>query len=246
VGGDFITMLKSLLKNGVFWLGAVLVSGCATQTAVKVPIIDGWEQGAAISEGYVVQKRDTIYAIAWAFNKDYRELAELNHLKKPYLLRVGMKLRLDGSAKIKAMKSETPEKVKPQKDLAKEINSKKSGIWKLPVKSVAKYHKLTTPAQAIDFAGKVGDAVLATRAGEVVYSGSGLAAYGNLIILKHTDDYFSAYAYNERNLVHEGEKVKAGQLIACLGKNRRGEALLHFEIRYRGRSVAPNRYLNLR
>lgn len=237
-------MWKNCLKNCVILLGFFLIGGCVPKTPVNVPIVNGWEQGAAISKGYTVQMQDTIYKIAWAFNKDYRELAELNHLKEPYLLKVGMKLRLESSPKTTFVMANSYHKKDQHKFLSEE-NSVKNSVWKLPVKSAVKYRKLASPAQAIDFIGKVGDAVFATKAGTVVYSGSSLAAYGNLIILKHSDDYFSAYAYNERNLVYEGEMVRGGQMIARLGRNRRGEAVLHFEIRYRGRSVAPHKYLDL-
>lgn len=88
-----------------------------------------------------------------------------------------------------------------------------------------------------------GTAIYATTSGEVVYAGSGLSGYGNLIIIKHSYDYLSAYAHNETILVRENEVIKAGQKIAVMGDSGTDSVHLHFEIRYRGKSVDPLRYL---
>ena len=80
---------------------------------------------------------------------------------------------------------------------------------------------------------------MATAAGEVVYSGSGLIGYGKLIIIKHDDVFLSAYAHNDKMLVKEGEIVKQGQRIALMGKKPDNQILLHFEIRRNGKPVNP-------
>ncbi len=97
--------------------------------------------------------------------------------------------------------------------------------------------------KGIDIAGQRGQAIISTAAGTVVYSGNALRGYGNLIIIKHNDDYLSAYAHNERLLVSEGQNVKAGQKIATMGSSGTKSVRLHFEIRYQGKSVNPKRYL---
>jgi lipoprotein NlpD len=76
-----------------------------------------------------------------------------------------------------------------------------------------------------------------------VYAGSALRGYGNLIIVKHNNDYLSAYAHNQSLLVKEQDWVKAGQVIAKMGNTGTDKVKLHFEIRYRGRSVNPGKYL---
>lgn len=91
----------------------------------------------------------------------------------------------------------------------------------------------------LDIAGREGDAVKASGAGTVVYSGNGLLGYGELIIVKHSDQWLSAYAHNKQRLVDEGERVAAGQKIAELGRNDRNEQILHFEIRSNGKPVNP-------
>ncbi|TCJ98761.1 lipoprotein NlpD [Volucribacter psittacicida] len=97
--------------------------------------------------------------------------------------------------------------------------------------------------KGIDISGSRGQAVNAAAAGTVVYAGNALRGYGNLIIIKHNDDYLSAYAHNESILVKEQQTVSAGQQIAKMGSSGTNEVKLHFEIRYRGKSVDPLRYL---
>ncbi len=97
--------------------------------------------------------------------------------------------------------------------------------------------------KGVDIGGNEGDAIVAAGDGEVVYSGSGLRTYGNLVIIKHNDDFISAYGHNKQILVKQGDAVKRGQRIANLGKADDGQAKLHFEIRYKGKPVDPTRYL---
>lgn len=97
--------------------------------------------------------------------------------------------------------------------------------------------------KGIGIAGAEGDPVLAAGDGEVVYSGSGLRGYGNLVIIKHSDDFISAYAHNRQILVKQGQAVRRGQKIAELGKTDTTTPKLHFEIRHRGKPVDPLRYL---
>ena len=97
--------------------------------------------------------------------------------------------------------------------------------------------------KGITFGGKVGDPVRASASGRVVYAGSGLVGYGNLIIIKHSKDLLSAYAHNEKILVKEQQVIRAGDKIATMGKDDTGRTQLHFEIRYQGRPVNPLKYL---
>ncbi|KAA8997598.1 murein hydrolase activator NlpD [Affinibrenneria salicis] len=97
--------------------------------------------------------------------------------------------------------------------------------------------------KGIDIAGSRGQSVVATAGGRVVYAGNALRGYGNLIIIKHNDDYLSAYAHNDSMLVREQQEVKAGQQIATMGSTGTSSVRLHFEIRYKGKSVNPLRFL---
>ena len=97
--------------------------------------------------------------------------------------------------------------------------------------------------QGIDIAGKRGDPVRAAADGVVVYSGSGLVGYGELIIVKHDESWLSAYGHNRARLVAEGAKVRAGQQIAEMGRTGADRDMLHFEVRFDGKPVDPLRYL---
>ncbi|QCR37077.1 murein hydrolase activator NlpD [Nissabacter sp. SGAir0207] len=97
--------------------------------------------------------------------------------------------------------------------------------------------------KGIDIAGSRGQSIVATASGRVVYAGNALRGYGNLIIIKHNDDYLSAYAHNDTMLVREQQEVQAGQKIATMGSTGTSSTRLHFEIRYKGKSVNPLRYL---
>lgn len=97
--------------------------------------------------------------------------------------------------------------------------------------------------KGIDISGNPGDPVLASAAGKVVYSGSGLRGYGKLVIIKHDENYLTAYAHNRELLVKEGDDVNRGQRIAELGSTDADRPKLHFEIRKQGRPVDPLTYL---
>jgi lipoprotein NlpD len=99
--------------------------------------------------------------------------------------------------------------------------------------------------KGIDIAGTLGAPVVASEAGKVVYSGSGLRGYGKLIIIKHNKTYLSAYAHNDRILVREGDNVTRGQEIAAMGRTDSDKVKLHFEVRRFGRPVDPARFLKL-
>ena len=99
--------------------------------------------------------------------------------------------------------------------------------------------------KGIDIVGQRGQAVLASAAGKVVYSGSGLRGYGKLVIIKHNKTYLSAYAHNDQILVKEGQNVKKGQKIAEMGNTDTDQVKLHFEIRKLGKPVDPAKYLPL-
>ncbi len=113
------------------------------------------------------------------------------------------------------------------------------GNWSWPVEGKVVETFNETRNKGIDIVGKEGDAVVAAADGQVVYSGSGLRGYGNLVIVKHEDEYISAYAHNRQILVKQGQSVKRGQKIAELGKTDADVPKLHFEIRRQGKPIDP-------
>lgn len=97
--------------------------------------------------------------------------------------------------------------------------------------------------KGIDIAGKSGQTVMAASSGKVMYAGSGIRGYGNLVIVKHTNNLLSAYAHNKTILVKEGQTVTKGQKIAEMGNSDSDSVKLHFEIRLQGKPVDPSKYL---
>lgn len=124
-------------------------------------------------------------------------------------------------------------------------NNRNVSQWAWPVKGpiLAKFSYQEHGNKGLDIGGAVGTPIKATAAGQVVYAGNALRGYGNLVIIKHNDDFLSAYAHNHRLLVKERDQVVAGQLIAEMGNTDAERVQLHFEIRYRGQSVDPLKYL---
>ncbi len=112
-----------------------------------------------------------------------------------------------------------------------------NGEWVMPTSGKASGFEKSS--KGIDIFGIQGQTVNAINDGKVVYSGNGLKGYGNLIIIKHSNAYLSAYAHNKVNLVKEGASVKRGQKIAEMGTDDSGKALLHLEVRKNGKPVDP-------
>jgi lipoprotein NlpD len=111
--------------------------------------------------------------------------------------------------------------------------------WPAAGQLVGRYAVGDPTRQGIDIAGSAGQTVAAAADGVVVYSGSGLVGYGELVIIKHSDVWLSAYGHNRKRLVSEGERVRAGQQIAEMGRSGASRDMLHFEIRQNGKPVDP-------
>lgn len=119
--------------------------------------------------------------------------------------------------------------------------------WRWPAAGkVVRNFDNSAARKGLGIAGSAGDPVRAAANGRVVYSGSGLLGYGELIIIKHSDSLLSAYGNNRARRVEEGDSVSAGQLIAELGVNERNDPMLHFEIRLNGQPENPLKYLPAR
>lgn len=117
--------------------------------------------------------------------------------------------------------------------------------WAWPVRGpiLAGFSNAEHGNKGLDIGGKAGTPIKAAAAGEVVYAGNALRGYGNLVIIRHNDDFLSAYAHNRKLLVKERDTVASGQTIAEMGNTDATSVRLHFEIRFRGKSVDPKRYL---
>lgn len=229
-------------------LSAVLViGGCATGIG-----------GAFDPNVYTVRSGDTLYSIAWRYRIDYQDLLRWNDIDNPDSIMPGQRIRLAPTGAATSTADRAPATVTPAPKGGKPADAGSTSAsvpkpdseggdveWRWPTAGnvVGSFSDGSVAGRGIDITGEEGQPVQATAAGKVVYSGSGLQAYGQLIIIRHSSDFLSAYAHNRELLVREGKRVAAGQQIARMGRNLDGDALLHFEIRYRGRPVDPLDYL---
>jgi lipoprotein NlpD len=116
-------------------------------------------------------------------------------------------------------------------------------VWPAGGALIGRFASNASLNKGIDIAGELGQPVFAASDGLIVYAGSGLRGYGELLIIKHDDVYVSAYGHNRRLMVREGQQVKAGQTIAEMGSTGTDRVKLHFEIRRQGKPVDPQQYL---
>nr|WP_255463296.1 peptidoglycan DD-metalloendopeptidase family protein [Microbulbifer sp. YPW1] len=212
---------------------------------------------------HLVSKGETLYSIAWRYGKDFKDLAAINGITSPYRIFPGQRLKLAGRAPVQVARKSAPPRRQPRavtppsrvavaKSSPKKVQ--KTSIpdrhsfdtnWRWPVKGrvISSFQANNPLRKGVDIAGKKGESVQAAADGTVIYAGSALRGYGKLLILKHSEEFLSAYAHNDKLLVGEGAKVKAGQRIAELGSSGTDRDMLHFEIRKNGQPVDPMAYL---
>ena len=196
------------------------------------------------TNSYTVRRGDTLYSIAWRFNIDYRSLANRNRIRSPYTIYPGQTLSLAGST-VKPARTTAPTQATSRQPRGKSTAASSAGAtvssWLWPAKGPVKeqYSSAAGGNKGIDIGGRRGAKISASAAGQVVYAGSGLRQYGNLIIIKHNQTHLSAYAHNDSLLVSEGDQVNKGQQIARMGSSGTDQVKLHFEIRRHGNTINP-------
>ena len=184
----------------------------------------------------VVRPGENLYAIAWRYGLNDRRLARWNGITPPYTIYPGEKIRLFPPV--------TVPRARPA--VAALARHRYPGPWVWPARGriFSPFTGSGLNGSGIDILGRrAGEPVRAAHAGRVLYAGSGIPAYGRLIIIRDDLRTLTAYAFNRHILVHEGEIVHAGEVIATMGR-RDDHPLLHFEIRHNGRPVDPLRYVS--
>ncbi|WP_343043937.1 peptidoglycan DD-metalloendopeptidase family protein [Marichromatium bheemlicum] len=253
----------------VLVLMAAGLGGCGSTG--PAPVYD-WDWRGPVPEGfYLVRPGDTLGEIAARRGQRLRTLAEWNRLGPPYTIYAGTLLRVAPPAGA-AARTQPPSRTvseprqAPQqrvqaapKPVVARVDTSPAGApgsrraasgvdWEWPIDGplVQDFRNADRTRQGIRIGGRAGLQVRAAAPGKVVYSGGGLKGYGNLIIVKHSEKYLSAYGFNRRLFVDEGAQVKRGQALAEIGQAPNGAYLLHFEIRRHGTAVDPVLYLPVR
>ncbi|MBE2211305.1 MAG: peptidoglycan DD-metalloendopeptidase family protein [Xanthomonadaceae bacterium] len=220
-------------------------SGSAPQGATSPVRVSQPKYGAT----QVVKKGDTVYRIATTNGITALDLALWNNIPPPYIIHPGQRLRLyPGGSVATIPPPRTPVKpatTRPSTPPPSVVAPVANLAWRWPAEGalISTYQVGNPTRQGIDIAGNAGEPVRAAADGTVVYSGSGLVGYGELIIVKHNDQWLSAYGHNRKRLVSEGAVVKVGQQIGELGSTGTSRNMLHFEIRLNGKPVDPLQYL---
>ncbi len=247
-GTILIVAIASLTLAGC---SSTVVRPSASTTPVSVP-----KPGAST----VVQRGDTVYRIATSNGISPLDLAMWNNIDAPYTIYPGQRLRLfpqSGStgSRVPARTVSRPTAERPGSRTSRpapaisttsvEAPISSAVAWRWPADGalINRFQPGEPTRQGIDIAGAAGSPVKAAGDGVVVYSGSGLVGYGELIIIKHDEQWLSAYGHNRKRLVSEGQVVKSGQQVAELGRTGASRDMLHFEVRHNGKPVDPLQYL---
>ena len=249
-----------MVRAIAFAIVVVMLAACSSKV-----VREGGTQSTRVSaprygESVAVQRGDNLYRIATNHGISPLDLAMWNNIAAPYTIYPGQRLRLyPVSGRSAAASTANP---RPSSTTRPSTTATATGpsvpaaspptavvkapfAWRWPADGqlVATYVAGNPTRQGIDIAGSAGQPVRAAADGVVVYSGSGLVGYGELIIVKHNDEWLSAYGHNRARLVNEGQVVKGGQQIAEMGRSGAARDMLHFEIRYNGKPVDPQGYL---
>jgi lipoprotein NlpD len=205
---------------------------------------------------YTVKPGDTVMQIGRNSNQNWRDIIKWNNLERAGQIEVGQVLRIvpldsNGMATKPAVVVAPPAPaaastftpLPPLPSAAPAVAAEDDIPWMWPSTGalIAGYDEVKS--KGLKIAGKLGDPVYASADGRVVYAGSGLRGYGNLVILKHNETYLTAYAHNQTLLVKEDQTVRKGQRIADMGSSDADKVMLHFEVRRNGKPVDPAKYL---
>ena len=190
---------------------------------------------------YVVREGDTLYNIAWRYGLDHRDLGRWNRISNPNRIYPGQRLRLTAPGRTVVSRSPSSTPTTQRRTVQPTAPKLPPPSWRWPASGtvISRFGDSDSLGKGIAIGGRQGAQVKAAGDGRVVYTGSGLIGYGQLVIIKHNDTFLSAYGYNRSVSVKEGDAVKAGQTIARMGQGPGGRAMLHFEIRQNGSPIDP-------
>lgn len=250
-------------QSGLILILLLTLSSCGYNS--YAPVRDRTSTQVSHNTGvYIVQRGDTLFSVAWQYGLEFQQVAAWNGIQPPYTIYPGQKISLNPpvgrgyavAPKPPAKVSKTPVRPAPPAVQTKSppatapapvpppvISGSVRWQWPAMGQVLRRFDGDTSGKKGILIGGAENSPIRAAASGSVVYAGSGLVGYGQLIILKHNDTYLSAYGHNRNLLVKEGDEVRAGQVIAHMGSSGTNRTQLHFEIRRNGKPVDPLSYL---
>ena len=189
---------------------------------------------------HVVREGESLADIAAANEIDLHSLSLINRMQPPYSVRPGDRVVLPNVPGVAAEEAPPP-RIEPPAATPAPVAGSGRFAWPLRGPIVARYGAQPNGVRldGVEIGGREGDAIVAAADGDVIYSGSDVAGYGTLVLVRHGDNYVTAYGFARRALAHEGERVRAGQQIAELGPRPSGGARLLFQVRQGSHPVDP-------
>ena len=193
----------------------------------------------------MVERHQTLYRICKTYGVDIKEVASVNGITDQGKIHTGQRIFIPGAKKVLKVEIVIDDVVAEPDERARIAHTKLDFIWAVEGKIVDSFQESEDRRhQGIDIASPLGTPIKASYAGRVVYSNNKIKGYGNLIILRHSEEFVTVYAHNQTNLVEEGAWVEKGQIIGKVGQTGRATGPhLHFEIRKNNKAVDPLPYL---
>ena len=194
---------------------------------------------------HVVERHQTLYRICKTYGVNLNEVASLNRIPDPTKIQTGQRIFIPGAKRVLKVEIYIDDVVSEQGEKAKIAYKKLDFIWPVEGKINQGFEEAENRRhQGIDISSSVGTPIKASSAGTVIYSNNTIKGYGNLIILRHSEELVTVYAHNQVNLVEEGTWVEKGQIIGKVGQTGRASGPhLHFEIRKNNKPLNPYLFL---
>jgi murein DD-endopeptidase MepM/ murein hydrolase activator NlpD len=194
---------------------------------------------------HVVERHQTLYRICKTYGVDLKEVASLNGISDPSKIQTGQRIFIPGAKKLLKVEIYIDDVVAEPGEKAKIAYKKLDFIWPVEGKISDVFEEAESRRhQGIDISSPIGTLIRASNAGMVIYSNNTIKGYGNLIILRHSEEYVTVYAHNQMNLVEEGTWVEKGQIIGKVGQTGKATGPhLHFEIRKNNKPLDPFLFL---
>jgi len=233
------------MPNNILWvlfLSAILLTqGCAKHKVIIHKAPSPTKSGVY----HVVEKHQTLYRICKTYGVDIKEVASINRIIDHSKIRVGQRIFIPGASRVLKVDIYIEDVVEESVPQEKVAYKKANFIWPVEGKMSDGFDETESNRHTgIDLSTSAGTPIKASGPGKVIYSSNTIRGYGNLIILRHSEEYVTIYAHNEVNLVEEGDWVERGQIIGRVGQTGRATGPhLHFEIRKNNKSVDPLLFL---